>query len=216
MSGGSGGSAPHPLIGASAGETVRGEVQDLVHGRPVLHGQVCVLDHPPAQKPHRVEHFHRASWRGIVSARGRPTPPRGPQGADCETPHNRYQNRSRGGSEGGGNRAIGGTGHGGLLPSTDDVVYVTGGLHSRSGPAGLEGVPRSADAVLANPCGLMFLDSGALLQCVYRFSGRTFLQGTLGVAVKANEHQSRSFHVDPVTGAFTPGRASQEGWCQWE
>ena len=111
--------------------------------------------------------------------------------------------------EGGEKRAIGGTGHGGLLPSTDDVVYVTGGLHSCSGPTGLGGVPRSADAEIANPFVLTFLDSGALLKCVHRFSGRAFWQGTVGVAVRGIEHGLCSGHVDPVPAAFTPGPASQ-------
>ena len=113
--------------------------------------------------------------------------------------------------EGGENGTIGGTGHGGLLPSTDDVVYVTGGLQPCSGPTGLGGVPRSADAEIANPFVLTFLGSGAVLKCVHRFAGRAFWQGTVGVAVRGIECDLCSADVDVVPPAFSPGPASQEG-----
>ena len=97
--------------------------------------------------------------------------------------------------------AQGGLAMGERFLSATDVGFVTGGLQPCSGPAGLGGSSCSSDVVLANLSGLTFLDSGALLKCVYRFSGRAFPQGAWGVVVKANEHQSRSSHVDHVTGA---------------
>ena len=145
--------------------------------------------------------FHRASWRGKFSPGGGPRHREGPR-ARIVKPRTTGIKPAPWMIEGGENGAIGGTGHGGLLPSTDDVVYVTGGLHSCSGPTGLGGVPRSADAEIANPFVLTFLDSGALLKCVHRFSGRAFRQGTVGVAVRGIRHGSCLLDVDPVPPAF--------------
>ena len=96
----------------------------------------------------------------------------------------------------------GGTGHGGPLPSTDDVGSVTGGLQPCSGPAGPGGVPCSPGAFFVNPFLLTFLDSGGLLKFVCRFSGGAFRQGAWGVVVKADEHDSLISDVDHVPAPF--------------
>ena len=194
---------------------MRGQVEDLVHLGPGLHVQVFVPGQPPGKESHRMQGFHRASWRGKFSPGGGPRHREGPR-ARIVKPRTTGIKPAPWMIEGGENGAIGGTGHGGLLPSTDDVVYVTGGLQPCSGPTGLGGVPRSADAEIANPFVLTFLDSGAVLKCVHRFSGRAFWQGTVGVAVKGIEYDPRLRDGVYVPAAFTPGPASQEGWCQWE
>ena len=102
----------------------------------------------------------------------------------------------------------GGTGHGGSLPSTDDVGSVTGGLHSCSGPAGPGGSSCLGGTFSANPFFLTFLDSGGLLKFVCRFSGRAFLQGALGWLLRELSTIPSYPMSFPLRARYQPGSPS--------